>query len=303
METCREFFKVEVTQGDRTFSVLRPASINRPYDHAVMFIKAKMVEKWRVFCTVRDCLIYWPDSHPIPPELQKLHKIIPCSDPRLEYCRFFHDNHITGCPPQAPFRVVDGAWICDTAEIGAGSIVMPGAYIGPDVVIGENTYIGAGAKLVGRVRCGDNVIIRENVSIGADGRTTDRDRDGRIVTMPHFGGVVIGDEVEIGASTIVERGAIDDTVVERGCKIDCQCLIGHNSFLGADSVLVGGTVFLGSVHAGERSYFAGNVIVRNQLSIGANALIGMGSVVTKAVADGATVFGNPARPKESGKNI
>ena len=58
MEKYREFFKVEIVDGDRKFFVLRPASINRPYDQSVMFIKEKMVEKWRVFCTVQDCLIY-----------------------------------------------------------------------------------------------------------------------------------------------------------------------------------------------------------------------------------------------------
>lgn len=298
MNTRKRFFEVEVIASDgRCFFVCRPSSLDNPYDNSVMFIREKFIEKWKVFLKVQDCLIYWPETFPIPAELLVHHVVVPCNEPRLAFCCFFRDHHITGQPEPAPFKMVDGAYICEGATIGERVTIMPGAYIGPEVVIGNDCYIGAGSKLVGRVICGNNIIIQENVVIGARSRTTDRDDSGRIVTMPQFGGVIIGDDVEIGPNSIIHKGAIDDSILESGCKIDSLVSFGHNSTLGKDSIMIAGTVFHGSVHAGERTLFAGNVIVRNQTSIGSDTIVGIGSVVTKSIPSGVVVMGNPARIK------
>ena len=294
-------YKVEMASSKRSFYVYRPSSLEHPKDNSVMFIKEKMINAWRVFTSVRDCLIFWPQTVAVPNELKDLHEIVTCNNPRLAYCKFFESKQIKNNPPKEQYKVVDGAYIAIGATVAEDAVIMPGVYIGGDVTIESGTYIGAGSKIIGRVSCGKNVVIQENVVIGSDGRTTERDEMGKIMSMPQFGGIVIGDNVEIGANTVIERGAIDDTVLLEGCKIDCQCLIGHNAVLGKDSLMVAGAILLGSVHTGEQAYFSGNAIVRNQLLVGSNATIGMGAVVTKAVPDNVVVYGNPARPKEQEK--
>ena len=247
------YFDIEIQNNNRSFHVYRAASLNYPKNNSVMFIKETLINFWENFLSVENCIIFWPEICDIPSELRHIHKIIPCNNPRLEYCRFFHNHGIRYLPQPVSFKTKDGAIICDGAKIGKNVLVMPGAYIGAEVEIGDNSYIGAGAKLVGSVVCHKNVIIRENVVLGADGRTTDRDENGAIITMPQFGGIIIEDDVEIGAATVIERGAIDNTVISKGSKIDCYCLIGHNTFVGKDCVVVAGTVMLGSVQAKNRS--------------------------------------------------
>ena len=114
--------------------------------------------------------------------------------------------------------------------------------------------------------------------------------------MPHFGSVVIGDNVDIGANTTIERGTIDDTVIENGVKIDDLCQISHNVHIGENTNIITNTSIYGSVNIGKNCYIATSII-RNQLKIGDNVTIGMGSVVVKDIQDGSLVFGNPAKER------
>ena len=172
---------------------------------------------------------------------------------------------------------------------------MPGAYIGGEVELGDNCYIGAGARLVGEIHAGNNVVIRENSVVGADGLSTDRDEDGKALTMPQFGGVILGDDVQIGALTVIARGAIDYTIIGRGAKIDNSTFISHNVVLGEDTFVVGETIMFGSSSTGERAFISGNATIRDGRHVGTDAKVGMGAVVVKNVEDGAVVKGNPAK--------
>lgn len=292
-------FRVQVNEyhHKKSFEVYRPASLDAPADHAVMFLMLKMQHKLDVFFSIHQCLIFWPDVLPIPPEIEARHAVIPVKEPRLEYCRFFKKHGIRNLPSKEDYTLVNGGYICSGAVVPESSMIMPGAYIGGEVTIGENCYIGAGAKLVGKIQIGSNVIIRENTVIGADGLSTDRDLDGTGITMPQFGGVCIHDDVEIGANVVIARGAIDDTVIERGCKIDNSSFISHNVTIGHDTFIVGETILFGSSKIGARAFISGNATVRNQVIVGNDAQIGMGSVVTKNVGPGQTVMGVPAKER------
>ncbi len=218
-----------------------------------------------------------------------------CNDPRAEYCRFYRDNNITYYPEIEEFEIINGAYIAKTAVMGDNCRIFPGAYIGGEVEIGNNVYIGSGVRLVGKIVIGNNVIIRENAVIGADGLSTNRDECGHALTMPQFGGVVIEDDVQIGAMTVIGRGSIDNTVLGRGSKIDNSCFISHNVKLGADTFVVGESIMFGSSSTGEQAYISGNSCIRDGIHVGKEALVGMGAVVVKQVPDGAVVKGNPAR--------
>lgn len=279
------------------FEVYHPASLDKPSDHSVMFINDKNVGRVGEIDGVRHCIIFHPTTLELPDAVRAHNLTIPSEDPRKAYCLFFRENRITNAPRKEKMRVVDGAYIAETAVIGENAVIMPLAYIGGEAVIGNNVYIGAGTKIVGKVRIGNNVVIRENTVIGADGLSTDRDDDGKAATMPQFGGVWIEDDVQIGALTVIARGAIDDTVIGRGCKIDNSCFISHNVQLGEDTFVVGETIMFGGSKTGKQSFLSGNSTIRNKAIIGDYATVGMGAVVTKNVEERSVVYGNPAHTK------
>lgn len=293
----KEYFHVSASEyvEGKNFDVVRPASLNHPKDNAVMFIMSKYSEYIESFRRCRNCLIFWPDSMDVPPELKERHAIVLCESSRAGYCSFFRDHHITYYPMIEEYNCINGAFIAASARIGDGCRILPGAYIGGEVEIGENCYIGAGAKLVGEIHIGNNVVIRENAVIGADGLSTDRDQYGRALTMPQFGGVVIEDNVQIGALTVIARGAIDNTIIKRGSKIDNSSFISHNVIVGEDTFIVGETIMFGGSSTGSQVLISGNSAIRNGKSIGDKAIVGMGSVVVRDVQDGTVVKGNPAK--------
>lgn len=291
----QEFFHVSVSSYDaaKDHFVVRPASLDHPKDHAVMFITQGRMEQADVFLGVKSCLIFWPEAVPVPEQISALHAVVRCDNPHTEFCRFFRDRRITHLPPKEDVRFEGGAWIAQSAVIGAGAQILPGAYVGGECTLGDNVYIGAGAKLMGRVTVGNNVVIRENAVIGADGLTTDREADGSAVTMPQFGGVVIEDGVQIGANTVVARGAIDDTRICRGAKIDNCCFISHNVCVDEDTFIVGETILFGSSSVGKRCLISGSCTVANAVHIGDDSLLGMGATALKDVPSGVVAFGSP----------
>ena len=293
----KEYFKVNVGKyvAGKDFDVVRPASLNNPKDHAVMFISAGYMDRIDAFRKCKSCLVFWPVEEAVPDDIAEHHAVCVVKNTRNGYCGFFRDNSITYYPPVEEFEVINGAYIAKTAKVGKNCRILPGAYIGGEVEIGDNCYIGLGTKIVGEVHIGNNVIVRENSVVGADGLSTDRDENGRALTMPQFGGVIIEDDVQIGALTVIGRGAIDNTILKRGSKIDNSTFISHNVTVGEDTFVVGESIMFGSSSTGKQVLISGNSTIRDGRHIGDKAVIGMGSVVVKNVEDGAVVKGNPAK--------
>ena len=292
-----KFFEVSLEEycENSLTKVYRPASLNNPKDNSVMFVTEGYVQYADSLLKCKDCLVFWPKGVDVPKFIKERHVVSIGDNPHNEFCRFFVKHGITNLPQPNEYDVVNGAHIEKGAIIGDECIIFPGSYIGKDVTIGNNVYIGAGVKLLGRVTIGNNVVIRENSVIGADGLTTDRDIDGKALTMPQFGGVIIEDDVQIGALTVIGRGAIDNTIIKRGSKIDNSTFISHNVVLGEDTFVVGETIMFGSSSTSNQAYISGNATIRDGKHIGYQAKVGMGAVVTRDVPDGAVVKGNPAK--------
>ena len=116
--------------------------------------------------------------------------------------------------------------------------------------------------------------------------------------FPHIGGVFIGDDVEIGPFVTIDRGALDDTIIERGVKIDAHVHVGHNARILQGAILTAGCIIGGSAVIGERTWVGLGAVVKNGVTVGADVTIGMGAVVTKDVPAGETWAGVPARRME-----
>jgi len=296
-KTEKKYFCVDARKymADADFFIFRPASIFNPKSNAVMFITKGNIVFSDAFMTVSGCLVYWPVGIDIPTDISSKHIVIPCKNPHLEYCKFFADNQITSMPNCDSVEMLNGAYISKSAVIGKHTTIFPCAYISGEIVIGDNCFIGAGVKIIGEVSIGNNVKIRENTVIGADSLTTDRDECGRAVTMPQFGGVLIEDEVLIGANSVIARGAIDNTFIGRGSRISNSVVISHNVSIGADTFIAGGTTMLGSSSTGDRTLISCNCVINNYAHIGEGTTLGMGSVVIRSIPAGKVAYGSPAK--------
>jgi len=146
------------------------------------------------------------------------------------------------------------------------------------------------------VELGENVRIGPNCSIGFEGFGFEPDEDGAYLRFPHVGTVIIGDDVEIGANTCIDRGALEDTIIGEGTKIDNLVHVAHNVQIGKNCMIIALTCIGGGVIIEDGAYVGIGASVRNQSKIGKKAFIGMGSNVIKDVDPGVTVIGNPAKP-------
>lgn len=203
--------------------------------------------------------------------------------------QYFLDKKIPGIHSSAV--IDDGAIISSTAYIGAGCVVGK-------VRIGENTVIMPNVVIYDDVTIGDNCVIQSGAIIGTDGLGCSRDEEGRLTKFPHLGGVLIGNDVEIGANSQIARGSLSDTIIKDGCKLNGLCFIAHNCVLEENVWITGNTMLCGSVSVGKNTTIYSSVIIRDQRQIGDNCIIGMGSVVTKNIPSGETWLGNPARKVE-----
>jgi UDP-3-O-[3-hydroxymyristoyl] glucosamine N-acyltransferase len=186
------------------------------------------------------------------------------------------------------------------SDIPASCHVGPGAWIGPDVHLGErveiraNAVIGAGVRIGAEsvihahvtlypgCRIGERVIIHSGAVIGADGFGFAPD-NGKWLKIPQIGRVVIGCDVEIGANTSIDRGALEDTIIGDGVKLDNQIQIGHNCVIGEHTVIAGCVGIAGSTHIGHHSAIGGAAMILGHLTLAPYTEISPGSMVMKSI--------------------
>ena len=217
-------------------------------------------------------------------------------------------------PPQFDVDIHPLAVIHETASIGEDCKIGAGCYVGKNVVLGKSvilypnvtildeTKIGNGTVVwsgtVIRERCeiGSYCIFHTNVSIGADGFGYRPSEDGRgLVKIPQIGNVVIGNGVEIGANSCVDRGKFSSTIIGDGCKIDNLVQIAHNCIMGRSCIMAGHSGLAGSVTLGDGVIIGGSASIKDHTTIHSGATVGAGSGVMKDVPAGKTVLGYPAK--------
>jgi UDP-3-O-[3-hydroxymyristoyl] glucosamine N-acyltransferase len=180
-------------------------------------------------------------------------------------------------------------------HLGARSRLAEGVSLGDGVTIGEDTVIGPRAVCYAETRIGCRVVIKAGAVIGGPGFGYRRGAAGHD-RIPHVGGCIVADEVEIGSNSCVDRGSVDDTVIGRGTKLDNLVHVGHNVRIGERCLLMAGVGIAGSTHIGNDVILAGHVGVTDHLLIGDGARIAAKSAVFGDIPAGASFSGHPARP-------
>ncbi len=180
--------------------------------------------------------------------------------------------------------------VSHSASIEASCVIGKRVFIGPGVVlcngveIGDNTIIYPNTTIYKNCKVGSNCIIHSGVVIGADGFGFANDH-GKWVKIEQVGRVVIGSDVEIGANTTIDRGAIEDTIIKDGVKLDNQIQIAHNVYVGENTAIAGGTAIAGSSKVGKNCTIAGMVGITGHLTICDDVHVTAKSLVTKSIAE------------------
>jgi UDP-3-O-[3-hydroxymyristoyl] glucosamine N-acyltransferase len=221
------------------------------------------------------------------------------ADPYVAFAKLaaLFDTRIAATPGIHASAVVDASATIDpSASIGpfasigarstiaAGAVIGAGCAIGEDCVVGEDCDIGPRVTLVRRIRLGKRVLIHPGAVLGADGFGLAME-GGRWLKIPQLGGVVVGDDCEIGANTTIDRGALDDTVLEEDVRLDNQIQIGHNAHIGAHTAMAGCSAVAGSARIGRYCLIGGGAGVLGHLELCDRVIVTAMSLVTHSIRE------------------
>ena len=286
--------------GDANVVVNRVGTLASAAPDAVTFL-ANSLYRAQLAHTRAAAVILAPRDRDACPVASLVHP-----EPYLAYARIAGSLHPpastvpgvhTSAVVAASARVAASAQVDAQAVIGSDctvaddAVVGAGAVLGANVSVGKGTRIGPRVTLLDRVRIGARCIVHPGAVIGADGFGFAPDR-GTWQKIPQVGGVVIGDDVEIGANTTIDRGAIDDTVIEDGVKLDNLVQIAHNVRVGAHTIMAAMTGIAGSTKIGKRCMIGGGTVMVNSLTICDDVMFTFHSVVTRSVDEPGTYSGH-----------
>lgn len=292
--------------GDSSIKITAPEQLELAKEGEISFIGSKNYEKFWEASNASAAVV----NHDISIEPCKNKAFIKVNNADLAMSQIL----ALFAPPTPLFRfeIHPTATIDVTATLGSGTRIGAGSYIGANVTLGDNvtiypnvtilddssiganTVIWSGTVIRERCQIGNDCILHPNCTIGSDGFGFRPNAEKGLVKIPQIGNVVIGNNVEIGANSCVDRGKFSSTILEEGCKIDNLVQIGHNSKLGKFCIMAGQSGLAGSVSLGKGVIIGGGASITDHVSIGDGAIIGGKSGVTKDVAAKATVLGYPA---------
>lgn len=274
--------------GDENLVIEKYASIENLSSNSISWIKDVNNIKLLSSEEIKDLLVV---SNEFDNNAIKKTNFIFCNNPKEVFFtilnHFFNSEKVN--------NYISPNSVIETANIGKNVYIGHNCYIGPDVKIDDNVKIKNNVSVEGKVTIGKNSIISSGAIIGSDGYGYFQNSEGKNVKVPHFGGVIIGDDVEIGANTCIDKGTLSDTKIGNNVKIDNLCHIAHNVIIEENVSVIALSMIAGSVRLKKNSYIAPSTSIRNQLTIGENSMVGLGAVVVKNVEDNVVVAGVPAK--------
>ncbi|GIU46976.1 UDP-3-O-(3-hydroxymyristoyl)glucosamine N-acyltransferase [Shewanella algidipiscicola] len=280
-------------QGDDTVKINRVATLEKAQKGEISFLANPKYQQ-QLAGTAASAVLLSPKM-----AADYNGNAIVLADPYVGFARV---AQLLDSTPKAAEAIHPSAVIDASATIGEGVAVGANAVIGPNVILGERVQVGAGCVIGQDVIIGSNTILWPNVTVyhnvhlgqdcivhsgtvlGSDGFGYANER-GQWIRIPQTGGVRIGDRVEIGACTSIDRGALDHTIIHDGVIIDNQVQIAHNVVIGENSALAGGSTFAGSVTIGKYCIIGGCSAVAGHLSIADGTHVSGGTNVTSVIRE------------------
>ena len=286
--------------GTATTTYTGVSYIKNPRDNTMMYVGKKFEQLVTHLEGAKGCLLFFEDGMTIP---QVVLDNNDCHFSALPVRDFARAVQLVWQKRQAELDALrrfdhSGATIGSEVQLADGVVIEPGAWIDHHVTIGAGTRICAGAIVRHGTSIGKRCLVREGAVIGGEGFTMAPDEDGKPFRLHCLAGVVLADDVEIGANTTVCRGQSRDTQIGRWTKVDDGTYLAHDVLLGEQVTVTSNVALGGFVEIGDRSYLGMNCTVKQLLTVGSDTTIGMGAVVTKAIGDGVVAFGSPARVKQ-----
>ena len=294
--------------GDTTSIIQGPEELQKAEPHHITFIGSKKYASHWTNSKASAAIIN-EDIDVKPGENRALIKVKNADLAMAQILEIFQ--------PEMPVFETDihpTAVIHETATIGKGCKIGANTYVGKDVVLGEgvvlypnvtildetaigkNSVVWSGTVIRERCTIGAHCIFHSNVSIGADGFGYRPSTDGRgLVKIPQIGTVIIGNDVEIGANSCVDRGKFSATIIGDNCKIDNQVQIAHNCIMGRSCIMAGHSGLAGSVTLGDGVIIGGSASIKDHTTIHSGVTVGAGSGVVGDIEAGKTVLGYPAQ--------
>ncbi|CCN84986.1 UDP-3-O-(3-hydroxymyristoyl)-glucosamine N-acyltransferase [Vibrio nigripulchritudo SFn27] len=253
------------------------------------------------------------------PDLDACHgNAIVVDDPYVAYARVAQALDTTPAPAEgiASSAVIDAsATLGKNVSIGANAVIESGAILGDNVVIGAGCFVGKQSKIGAStklwsnvsvyhgVTIGESCLIQSNAVIGSDGFGNANEK-GEWVKIPQVGGVRIGNRVEIGACTTIDRGTLDDTVIEDNVVLDNQIQIAHNVHIGYGTAMAGAVIVAGSTHIGKYCQFGGGAVVNGHITITDQVFVtGMAMVMRDIEEKGVYSSGVPVQPNKEWRKM
>ncbi|MBK5208957.1 MAG: UDP-3-O-(3-hydroxymyristoyl)glucosamine N-acyltransferase [Flavobacteriaceae bacterium] len=239
---------------------------------------------------VETTLIKVNDAYQAFSTLLKLYDQVKLSKTGIENPSFIDESAIIGT------HLYLGAFSYIGADVSIGDNVKiyPNVYIGDNVKIGDNAIIHAGSKIYSETIIGSNCILHAGVILGSDGFGFAPDVSGIFNKIPQIGNVVIEDNVDIGATTTIDRATLGSTIIRKGVKLDNQIQIAHNVEIGENTVIAAQTGIAGSTKIGENCMIGGQVGIVGHISIGNNVKIQAQCGVGRNIKDNEIIQGSPA---------
>ena len=284
----------DVIVGDLEFGFTNIADMLNIDEDSLDWVHRNNRDPWAYLLKTKARVVIIPiECHDRIDELPKFKTVIFCSNPMLLFSRIARELFVLKPDPGIhPSSVID-----PDAKIGKDVYIGPLCYIGK-CEIGDNCIIHSHVSIEDNVTIGNNVLIKNGARIGQPGFGFVKNESGDYEKFPQIGKVVIEDDVEIGANTCIDRGALSVTRVGRGTKIDNMVEVAHNVQIGEDCIITGNVSIGGSSRIGDRVWMGPCATIRDGVQIGTDAFINMGAVVVKNVKAGQSVIGNPAEAKE-----
>ena len=282
--------------GDAAVRIRQVAPLETAGPEEITFLTNRKYQK--LLSTTRAAAVLLAEDSA---DAARLPRII-CKNPYATYARIaalINPDVRPAAGIHARASVDAHARVAVSASVGPGAVIENDAEIGDGAAIGANCFVGQGARIGANSRLhpnvtiyhdcvlGERVILHSGVVIGADGFGMAMD-DGRWLKIPQIGRVLIGDDVEVGASTTIDRGALGDTVIEEGVKLDNQIQIGHNCHIGAHTAIAGCTGIAGSTKIGKYCMLGGNAMISGHLSIADRVVVSGGTLVAKSITEPGT---------------